>query len=111
MRTSFCLLAPLLLLACSASIVTPPDAGPAPSDHVDVPGDEGGTATEAGMCCPMEQFPSCECFETGWRDPSTGSCGRICDARATGRAVAPDGCPYWTYGSANCLPSGDVGRE
>ena len=108
MRTFSSLAFASLLLGCSAS-VTPPAADAAPADAPADAAADTPDAAEAGMCCPMAQFPSCDCFATGQRDPVTG-CMMICDARVTGQAMGPDGCPYWATGGS-CLPFGDVGRE
>lgn len=104
----------LLLVACSPSESDGSADGGAvdvaqAGDVVDAP--EAAVQPDAApMCCPMET-PSCECFQTGARDPLTGNCQRICDAAPTGvtRMTGDDGCPYWRTSAVSCRVSGADG--
>lgn len=96
----------LLLVACT------PSESDGAADGGAVDGARSGDVVDAApMCCAMET-PSCECFQTGARDPLTDRCVRICDAAPTGvtRMVGDDGCPYWRTSAVSCLSPVDGGR-
>ena len=65
------------------------------------------------MCCPIDEFPTCDCRSTGGTRLPNGRCPGICDAVpiVVRRYVDNNGCPAIELSERSCLDRRDSATD